>query len=168
MNKTFAFVAVAVLAVAGQPAIAEAQVRIGPQVSYADDFELGLGARAEMDFTELFGVDEGFFANVFGIAAFDYYLDCGAGDCSAFEITANAAYAFPTEGAARPYAGTGLSFQRVSFDTGLGSASDTELAIDLMGGLKFPLGGVTGFGEVRLQPNGYEQFSVQLGVLFGG
>lgn len=162
MKRTYAFAAVALLALVGQPITAEAQVSFGPQVSFADDLDIGLGARVQADFTDLFAVDEGFLADVFGIASFDYYFDCGT-ECSAFELTADAAYGFDIGGGAMPYAGTGLSLQRVS-----AAFSNTELALNLMGGVMFPLGGTDLFLEARLQPNGLEQFILQAGVLFGG
>lgn len=61
-----------------------------------------------------------------------------------------------------PYVGGGLNIAHSSNAT-----SNTELGVNLLGGLRFGIGPVVkGFSEVRLELSGGEQFVVTFGVLF--
>ena len=69
----------------------------------------------------------------------------------------------------KPYVGGGLNIARVSVDLGsFGSASDTEIGLNVLGGLKLNLSGLDAFTEARLSLGGGEQFAVMFGILFGG
>jgi opacity protein-like surface antigen len=147
---------------------AEAQ-RFGPSISWSDDFDLGIGARMEYDLPNLF-TSEGPFSRTFLIASFDYFFpDCASVDCSFWQLNGN--FAVPiTATNLNPYAGAGIGIARasVSFD-GIGSASssNTEVGLNLLGGLQFRMGSLNAFSEAWLQLGGGEQFGLTFGLLFG-
>jgi hypothetical protein len=164
MKKLSAVLAVAALALL--PSLASAQ-RFGAQVTFASDTELGIGARYEHPLTGMFSKTAPM-SNAFFIGMFDWYIDpCNPGDCTYFEITP--AVAVPiTASTLRPYLGAGLNIARISVDAGtFGSASDTDMGLALLGGLRFNLGGMNAFSEAKLTLGGAEQFSIGLGILFG-
>lgn len=153
---------------------AQAQMKFGGQVLWADDVELGVGARVEIPFANKLS-KTGPLSQTFFIGQFDYFLDpCGdtAGsgvDCSYFEINPGLAVPLKTTSDFRPYLGAGLNIARMSVDAGtLGSTSDTEMGLNVLGGLKFLLGGMESFTEARISLGGGEQFAIQFGFLFGG
>jgi opacity protein-like surface antigen len=165
-------VVVALLAVAG-PASAQ---RFGVQANWADDFDFGIGVRAELDFPNLL-TSEGPFSRTFGIGSFDYFFpDCGGVsgfDCSYWEV--NLGLAVPIVAASvDPYVGAGLNIARFSADydevlPGLDfGASSTDVGVNLLGGLRFPLGGLSAYGEARIELGGGEQLVLTFGVLLGG
>lgn len=70
------------------------------------------------------------------------------------------------DGAARTYLGGGLNVGRLSPDVG---ESNTELGVNLLGGVRFQRRAVAPFFEVRGTTGGYDQLSAAFGVqLFGG
>ncbi len=166
---TWVAAAVLLLPFLAQPA--QAQVSFGPQLAWGDDTDLGIGGRAEFGLADAFGIDEDPFADLFGMATATYFFwDCDRGfddvdeDCSYFEINGNAAVPFEVESSAVPYAGAGLHIGRLS----VGNASDTEVGLNLLGGVHFPLGALRGFGEAKLGLGGADQFVIAGGVMFGG
>lgn len=174
MTIRYALAAAVVLALGAQPA--DAQVRFGPQVSYADDFDLGVGARAEFGLGSLFGED-GALADLTGMLAFDYYFpDCGSGfgdfDCSYWEINANVHYPLDLGEGIAPYVGGGLNFARfsVDVDSGFGSfgASSSDIGLNALGGIKFMAGSLAAGAEAKIELGGGEQFVIQGYVLLGG
>lgn len=173
--KTWSWIAALALLLPLLATPAEAQVSFGPQVAWGDDTDLGVGARAEFGLADAFGITEGPFAELYGMGTATYFfMDCGGGfgsdgvDCSYIEFNANGAVPFELEGSATPYAGAGLHLGRVSVSGGGFSSSDTEIGLNLLGGVKFPLGGLQGFGEAKLGLGGADQFVLAGGVLFGG
>lgn len=134
--------------------------RFGAQISWGEDSDVGLGVRGEWDFANRL-TTTGAFSRAFIVGQFDYYFqDCPAGaDCSYWEL--NPSLAIPFSGTNfKPYAGAGLHL-------GHGS-SDTELGINVLGGLKFTIGGMDAFSEARLGIGGsHEQLALSFGVLFG-
>lgn len=156
----------------------EAQ-RFGVQGNWSDDFDFGVGGRVELPLPNLL-TSEGALANTFLIGSFDYFFpDCGDSfggfdfDCSYWEI--NAGLAVPiVSSSIDPYVGAGLNLARFSseFESDLpgvdDDASETEVGLNLLGGLRFPLGGLSAFGEARLELGGGEQFVLTFGVLLGG
>ncbi len=143
------------------------QVSVGPQLSYADDAEFGLGVRAVVDFSP-------FGQGLEGYGSFDYYFpDAPLGaDIDYWEINANLAYAFRIVGAPTitPYAGGGLNIAHgsVTID-GFGTpvnGSDTQLGLNLLGGTRFQAGPVRPFAEIKIELEGGEQFVIAGGVLF--
>jgi opacity protein-like surface antigen len=163
---------------AGGASAAQAQ-RFGPQLSWSDDFDFGLGARVEIPFEGLF-TDEGPFSRTFGIGSFDYFFpDCDFTieetefDCSYWELNANLAVPIAASGI-DPYAGAGLNVARLSYDydsddfPDVEVGSDTEIGLNLLAGLRFPVGGLAAFLEGRFEISGGEQFVLTGGVLLGG
>lgn len=70
------------------------------------------------------------------------------------------------DGAARTYVGGGLHLGRISPDVG---ETDTELGVNLLGGVRFDRRAVAPFFEIRGAMGGYDQLSAAFGVqLFGG
>lgn len=158
-------VAVVVLGLMLAPTSLKAQIDIGAQGSWGDDVDFGLGGRVVVGLPieqfplELIGSFDYFFPD---IDNFDYW-----------EINANAAYVIPVPTpTVAPYAGAGINIARASVDVGtvpgVGdfSASDTEVGLNLLGGVKFPLQSVTPYGELRIELGGGEQFVITGGVSF--
>ena len=147
---------------------ADAQ-RFGAHAIWANDVELGVGARMEMDFSNKLSKQPPL-SRAFFIGQFDYFLDpCEPADCTYFEI--NPSIAVPLNATTlKPYVGAGLNIARMSVDFGgtIGNQSDTEIGINLLGGLKLNLSGMDAFTEARLALGGGEQFSIAFGILFGG
>lgn len=156
----------ALVAMAGP---AQAQVQFGPQISYADDFDFGVGARAQFGLGSLFG-EEGAAADLVGVASADFFFpDCGFGDCSYMEINGNVLYPIEIEDSGiAPYVGGGLNIARFSTDFEGVSASDTEIGLNALGGINFALGPLSAFTEARIELSGGEQFVLTFGALFGG
>jgi hypothetical protein len=146
------------------PGALHAQIGLGGQLSWADDADLGIGARGTLGVPTQIGQLE-------VIAALDYFFpDQVAGiDVSYWELNTNLVYMFrvPTPVVA-PYAGAGLNFAHASVSTDLPGVgfSDTELGLNLLGGAKFNVGSVTPFAELRLELDGGEQFVITGGALF--
>jgi hypothetical protein len=157
----------------------------GAQVSHAQDAsvlydgkvldtQLGLGGRLELP---LFGLlRTGVLANARIVASLDrFFPDCdsllgGASGCSYWEFNADLAAPLSL-GSVEPYVGGGLNVGRTRFTSdaaGPRSFSDTELGLNLLGGLRFSLGAVTPFAEARAELSGGEQFVLTGGVLIGG
>jgi hypothetical protein len=168
--KTFvrAMLPVALLAVTTQTAQAQ---RFGPQISFGTDSDFGLGGRVEFNLSSVVG-GTGTFSRLFGIGSFDYFfLDCDSAltdfDCSWWEININGAIPL-TSAAVDAYVGGGLNFARIAIDTGLGpEGSDSEVGLNVLGGLRFPLGSLSAFGEARLSLAGGDQLVLTFGTLFG-
>lgn len=140
-------------------------VQVGGQLLYGDDTDLGLGARLEVGTSELFEYTR--FQGDFNW----YFPDDGNGvDLTFWEIDGNLLYAFDgftTSDAVSIYAGGGLNLAHASVDfTNGGSNSDTDLGVNLLGGLNVPLGQVSGFAEMRITLSGSEQYTLAFGLLF--
>lgn len=121
------FAAAALLAFA--PLGAQAQVQIGPTLAVSDEVDFGIGATLSTQAPQL-GESLGFMGEfiVFFPDAGDY-----------FEINGNVMYSFPlTESTVLPFALAGLNIARFSSD--VGDFSNTEIGINLGGGITFDLG----------------------------
>jgi len=153
-----AFVALAVLALGAGSAQAQ---RFGAQVSWADDVDLGIGGRLEYDFGASLA-DEGTLSHTYLIGSFDFFPDCG-NDCSYFEFNGNLAVPVNAENSLNPYVGGGLNMGRIS----VGSGSDTQFGLNVLGGLKFTIGKLASFAEARMELKGESQFVLTFGVLLG-
>lgn len=156
------------------PKDAAAQVRFGPEVTFADDFSLGIGGRIMTDI-DAFGDSEGALQELRGIGEFIYYIDPvdGCDDCSAWEANVNGAIPLKLgEGSADFYVGAGLNIARVSVSVpsafGGGSASSTDIGLNALGGLNFGLGSMAAFAEAGIRISGSEQFVIGAGLAFGG
>lgn len=169
MRQVRSLLAAVALLVIGAPA-AQAQ-RFGAQISWGDQSDIGVGVRGEWDFANKM-TTTGAFSRAFIIGQFDYYfIDCPSGfSCTYLEINPSLAVPFTMTGSSvKPYAGAGLRVGYSSTSAGGTSASDTDLGLNLLGGLRFGLGGMDAFSEARLGLGGnVEQFALSFGFLFGG
>lgn len=167
-RRTLGMMAVVFALGVGAVALEGQAVRVGGQVSYADDADLGIGPRLAI---ELPSVASG----VWLVGSFDYFfpddgfLSSGT-DVDYWEINGNIIYAIqlPNAPNVEPYLGAGINIARVSATTESPAAefSDTNVGLNVLGGLDFPLQGLTPFVEVRLEIDGGEQFVIAGGVMF--
>ena len=142
---------------------AGAQVNFGGQVSFADDQDLGLGARLLVDVSSLKSVEF--------IGTFDYFFPSAplGSDRDYWELNGNLAYSFDIKQASSlsPYVGGGLNIAHGSreFDDGR-NPSGTDLGINLLAGTHFGSAPVRPFAELRVELAGGEQFVISGGILF--
>lgn len=132
---------------------ARADVRIGPQLSFADDADFGIGGRVEVGPPA---------TNVFVTGSFDLFFP--GNNVDYWELNGNLGYQFPlnTTDDVIPYVAGGLNLAHAS----VGSVSNTEVGLNLLGGGRFPLQTVSLFFELRFEVQGGEQVVITGGVLF--
>jgi hypothetical protein len=138
--------------------------RFGVQLNWADDADLGVGARLEVGLPNVF-TTTGALSRTYLIGSFDYFFDCN--NCTYWELNGNLAVPIAATGV-DPYVGAGLNIAHISFDSDIPFDSHTDLGINLLGGLRFPIGTLSAFGEGRLEVDGGEQFVLTFGILLGG
>lgn len=162
-----AFVALSVLAFTA--AAAQGQ-RFGGQVDWGTDTDVGIGARLEYDLGAGLGGGN-ILSRAYLIGSFDYFFpDCGAGDgvdCSYFEFNGNVATPLDVASTLKPYLGAGLNMARASAKAAGVSNSDTQVGLNVLGGIKFAIGSLSSFAEARLELSGGDQFVISWGLLFG-
>lgn len=152
--------------------------RFGLQANYADDTDFGVGGRVEIPVPLS---DMGVLSRAFAAGSFDWFFpDCetfvGFGnteiDCSYWEVNANLAVPFTVAASVTPYAGAGLNVARISLsaenEIGDFDGSETDIGANLLGGVRFPLGGLAMYAEARAELGGGEQFVITVGLLLGG
>ena len=90
------------------------------------------------------------------------FPDCDPADCSFFEINGNVTYDFRLEGSAvQPFALLGLNVARASVDAGsLGDESNTEIGLNVGGGVAFNVGSLRPSLGGRFEISGGEGFVV--------
>ncbi len=146
------------------PAPANAQVRLGPQLSFGGDTDLGIGARILANVESL---DHWDFIGTFDVFFID---DSPNTDRSYWEVNGNLAYNFgvPETPSLSPYVGGGLNISRLSRENvDSGAESDnTDLGINLFVGTQFEGGSITPFAEVRIVVEGSDQVVLTGGFLF--
>lgn len=167
MRKLLAGVLLAFGLVTGGASVAEGQFRFGANLSWGDDTDLGIGARASFGLGDLVRDQP-----IEGLVTFDYFFpdDAPGVDVSYWEVTANGVYRFVQRtSTVLPYVGGGLVLGRSSVDvTGLGDASDTELGLNLLAGIRFgAIGAVIPFAEARFGIKDGSQLILSGGVFFG-
>jgi opacity protein-like surface antigen len=133
----------------------------GPHASFADEADLGLGARAHWSFTPR--------RPLALITSFDYFFPSAPSglDARHWEVNGNMAYQFGRRW--RPYVGPGVNLARrtASFAGTDFSGSDTSLGMNVLGGVRRVEGRKRQyFAEARYEVGGGEQFLVTAGVLF--
>ena len=164
--------AVVLVCATATAASAQSPVSFGGQLNYADDFDLGIGARA------MIGTGE-FVENTRAMASFDFYFpdDAGDVDVSFWEINVNGHYMIPIENSpVGVYAGGGLHIYNASVDfdesefgpfAGSVDNDDSGLGLNILGGVEFDAGpSVTPFAELKIELGGAEQFILTGGVWF--
>ncbi len=155
ITSAFATVAFALLLTAP----AEGQVHLGPQVSLADDADVGLGGRIVAGVPNYTGLE---FAGSFDV----FFPD---GDVDYWELNGNVLHNFEVAGTTsfRPYAGGGLNLARFDRPDSFPGDDETELGLNLVGGTKFATESpATPYVELRLEIEGGEQFVITGGLLF--
>ncbi|MDX1577916.1 MAG: hypothetical protein R3266_05505 [Gemmatimonadota bacterium] len=168
-RRAFGLVVVAFGMAFGVSTLAAQDVRVGGQVSFADDADFGIGPRLAI---ELPGVSEGLWL----VGTFDYFFPdegfLGDGtDVDYWELNGNAIYTIrlPDAPNVEPYIGAGINIARFSSQVETEpevDVSDTNVGLNILGGLDFPLQGFTPFVEARIEIDGGEQFVVTGGILF--
>ena len=145
------------------PGALQAQVGLGGQLSWAEDFDLGIGARAT------FGLPTTIPLEIIGSVDYFFPESVPGASVTYWEANANIVYMFQIPASPiAPYAGGGLNLAYGSVDLGIPGvdASSTQVGLNILGGAKFNLGPVTPFGEMRFELNGGEQFVISAGALF--
>lgn len=169
-RRTLGFAVVAFGLLFGASTLSAQGVRVGGQISFADDTDFGIGPRLGI---ELPSIAPGLWL----VGSFDYFFpDRGlAGTSSSssidyWEFNANLLYGvdLPDVTNLEPYFGAGLNLARQSVTPNDGSASvsDSRLGLNLVAGLDFPLTAITPFVEIRLEVDGGDQFVVTGGLTF--
>ena len=140
---------------------ADRPIRFGVQASWADDADLGLGARAALRLGQT-----GALAKVEGVASFDYFFP--EDPLSYWELNFNGLYGFAPQGKLVPYAGGGINIAHVSLDLPFLDASDTQVGLNLVGGARFELdtSSMQPFVEVKFEVEGGEEFVLSAGIRF--
>jgi hypothetical protein len=160
-------VVVAALAVVSQQAVAQANVRpirFGVQGSWAsDNVDFGVGARvvypALGTMVKVAGLE--------GYASFDFFFP--GNSVTYWELNPGVTYNLALSGlkGVSPYVGGGLNVAHISVDLGgFGTASDTKMGLNVLGGGRFGLGKLSAFAEARYEIGGGERFVATFGILF--
>ena len=139
----------------------QGQVGFGAQANWGSETDFGVGGRVLIDLGQA--------VPGLGIAGdFNYFFPDDEGsqdDLNFWEINGNAQYAFPIEeSSVRPYLAAGLNVSR----TEVGDIGNSEVGLNLGGGIKFPAGSVTPYIEGRAVVSDADQVVVTGGILFGG
>lgn len=162
---------------------AHAQVRLGVQANFADEFDLGVGVRAQRHLAGLLEEDSPM-SVLTGVVSLDYYFpDCDPLDCHYFELNGNVLYPVDLGEGWAPYVGGGLHLGRLGVENTSANAaqaqletggalvardqSDTQIGLNAVGGAIFDLGGLDAFGEMKLGLGGWEHFVIRFGILLG-
>ena len=101
--------------------------------------------------------------------AFDFYF--AEEDVTILTVDLNGHHVFPTEGKVSPYAGAGIGISSVpvDVDTRVGSfgADDSDVGLNLVGGIEFQTGSVRPFAQGQFTVGGdFDRFGLTGGVLF--
>lgn len=169
MGRRTLGVVMATLALAWGATSASAQaVRVGGQVSLADDADFGLGGRLGFELPSVA-------AGLWAVGTFDYFfpgddLFGSGGDVDYWEVNGNFLYdiAIP-DAQVTPYFGAGLNIAHASRPVPAmpdDRDSDTKLGLNLIAGLNFDVTGFTPFVEVKIEIDGGEQFIAAGGITF--
>jgi hypothetical protein len=148
------------LGVLASPRAAEAQVQIGPTLAYHGDFDVGVGGTMNVQMPAL-GERIGFMADVLV-----FFPDVE--NVNYLEFNGNVTYDFPLANeTVRPFVLGGLNVARVSVDVPTGVDGDeTEIGLNLGGGLGFDLGSLRPTAGVRVEVGGGEGFVLFLSLPF--
>ena len=159
MRKLVTVLAVSAALLAGGEE-ASAQLQLGAQVNIATDTDLGIGARL------LFGLEQ-LVAGMQGAASFDYFFPDGY---DFWELNGNVVVPLPIPGNFEPYVGGGLNLAFISSEVDIPDVddSDTEIGLNLVGGLRFATTNFRPFVEVRGVIAGAEQLVFTGGIMLGG
>ena len=164
------FMVVLAFLIAAHPEQASSQA-FGPEVVWGDDTDIGIGGRVELGIGSALA-SSGLWSQAALAGAFDYFFpDCSdEADCSYWELHGDLLVPI-TAASINPYLGAGLHLAHASVDIDVGEfdggGSSSDVGIDVLGGLRFSLGTLSAFTELRLELIGAEQFEIGGGLLFG-
>ncbi len=145
---------------------AQAQFEIGGGLIYGTDIEeLGISGRAAFRLTDNWRIQP----------TFNYFFteDVGSIKTSVWSLNADANYVFGVFGVLKPYvlAGLNITTVRVKIDDNSfladNTESDTEVGVNLGGGLDFDLKKVIPFVEIKFVLSDFDQAVLAGGVKFG-
>jgi hypothetical protein len=161
--KRFALLLAVIVVLCGFGAAHAADWRFGVQGSFDEGIDtLGIGVRAEVDLgTMVPGLSGALHGN--------YYLGYDYADV--FDFNADVRYDLPIP-KVDTYAGGGLNVSYYSWDYDLYDEGDIEFGLNALAGIRFDLGSVQPFVEVRYTVNkatydiGNRGFGICGGVLF--
>lgn len=168
MRRTIlAFVAVAALV--ASPSDVSSQLLVGPYIAFHDDADLGVGAFVNVPVPSIH-------ENLAFVGDFGFFFPDDGGydaiDVDYWELNANMLYSFPMEDLSfTPWAMAGLNIANGSVgidlgEFGDGSASDTEIGVNLGGGVTFGTGTMKPFAGAKIELGGGEGAVVFGGVAF--
>ena len=146
------------------PATANGQLAIGANLSLGTDSDLGVGARL------LVGLGEAV-RHLEGIGSFDYFFP--GENVNWWELNANVVLPVAVTSGFHPYLGAGLNLTNTSVDVVDGTpgftddGGETDVGLNLVGGMKLPTSGAVPFLEVRTTIGGGSQVVLTAGLLFG-
>lgn len=140
------------------PVAANAQVGLAPQLSLADDADLGLGARVALRLPTVAPLEV--------TGAFDFFFP-DEDNLDYWELNANVNYLLTVaESLFLPYVGGGLNIARFKVDTPSGSFSDSEIGLNLLGGVRYMGTAAAPYAEVRVEVDGGDQVVFTAGLMF--
>lgn len=145
------------------PVAARGQLAVGANLNLGSDSDVGIGARL------LVGLGEAI-PNVEGIGSFDYFFP--GGNLDWWEVNANLTVPVSITSGFQPYLGGGLNVTNTSMDIvdatpEFGDEGETDIGLNILGGLKLPASGATPFVELRTTIGGGSQVVLSAGLLFG-
>lgn len=157
------FYAALVLAALGLSAQeAQAQVELGPQVSVAEDVDVGIGANINVPLSSIH-------RNLEFSGNFTFYFPDGF---DYWELDGDIRFLFPLSGETSllPYAMAGLAIGDFSLDgdgdIGPPHYDDSELGLRIGGGFKIPMQNVTPFVDLALTVGDLPDFTLRGGFSF--
>jgi len=138
---------------AAVPGSAEAQLSAGPMAAFHDDLDFGIGGFVSVPVPSLD-------PNLTITPSFVYYFP---DNFDAFEINGDVVYAFEVseDTPVLPFAFAGLNIMR--FSSNLGGGSNTEMGLNLGGGIQFRAESVEPFAGAKFEIGDADGF-----VVFGG
>jgi hypothetical protein len=138
------------------------QIALGPEISLAEDVDVGIGVVMEAPLSSVYEQLE------FGGRFTLYFPDGG----DYWELDGDVRYLFPLEEehSLLPYVLAGIAIGHSSWDYetpgGGGSGSDTEVALRIGGGFKVPMARMTPFAELGLGVGDLPDFTLRGGLTF--
>jgi opacity protein-like surface antigen len=168
-RKLMSVLVAAALFIAAPQALFSQNLLIGPEIAWNNDFDIGIGA----------GVEFGLGSVAQGLGLYGDFLYFFAGDAEIpsgseivlrdqdyFEFNANATYVIPLENSSiTPFAlaGANIGIRDVNTENLSDAAAidqDTQVGLNLGGGIQFNLGDFRPRAGARFVLGGYETFTV--------
>lgn len=145
---------------------AEAQLAVGVQASYADDFHGGAGVRAQLPLGPILRyADTEPIRSVRAMVGWDYFFrDCDV-DCSHSELNANLLQPLAAGRGVAAYVGSGLNLAVSSLDSDTGSDTDVQVGLNALLGLELWIGRARLFTEAKTEFGGGSQQVARIGLL---